>query len=221
MTRDLARAVARSVLILLAVVVTLGGVASVGRAEDESPAPPKKRSARSAKSRPPLRERLLFPLGTTRQMASGSPDEQTAPLLRFHDEVHVEAPPLDFQRLRRIWWEQWDLPGKPGSGSGTPTHKDMLDHYDELARLSGNPMSPAADLLGPALFLGQTIAKALKGKEQMLPAEPGPPYVEPFVPLEAPEAAAPSPSPENTTGTSDDPSQPKSSPDAASAPATQ
>ncbi len=204
MTRDLARAVARSVLILLAVVVTLGGVASVGRAEDESPAPPKKRSARSAKSRPPLRERLLFPLGTTRQMASGSPDEQTAPLLRFHDEVHVEAPPLDFQRLRRIWWEQWDLPGKPGSGSGTPTHKDMLDHYDDLARLSGNPMAPSADLLGPALFLGQTIVKAIRGKEKMPPADPGPVYQEPFVPLEPPASVTPPPSPDTTAGSAGD-----------------
>jgi hypothetical protein len=201
LTSDLRRAFAGRISLVL----TLALIASAGYGGDAPPTAPKKSAAKTAKARPPLRERLLFPLGGTRQTSATTSDGQTVPLLRFRDEIHVEAPPLDLQRLRLVWWKHWDLPGKPGSGSGTPTHKDMMEQYDELSRLSGNPMSPSVSLLPLAIAAGQALVKALS-KEKMLPADPGPPYVEPLVPLEPPPAATPSPSPRaSAKGAASDP----------------
>ena len=186
--------------------------AQPGGGADEPPASPTPESGRRALQ--PLRERLLFPLGVTRQGPAARRSAQAVPLLRFREEIHVEAPPLDLERLRVLWWKHWNLPGKPGSSFGAPTHADMLNRSEELSRLSGMPLPPNVSLLPIAVAAGQALVKKLKRKE-MPPADPGPPYVEPFVPLEPPPESTPEADPDapaaNSAGS-------RSPPDAAHAP---
>jgi hypothetical protein len=188
LTRHLLRGPASTCVLALAVLLP----ARPGSGADEPSASATPRSA--SRARPPLRERLLFPLGVTRQGPAARRSAQAVPLLRFREEIQVEAPPLDLERLRVLWWKHWNLPGKPGSSFGTPTHADMLDRSDELSRLSGMPLPPNVSLLPIAVAAGQALVKKLK-HEKMPPADPGPPYVEPFVPLEPPPESTPNTSP--------------------------
>jgi hypothetical protein len=165
--------------------VVLLVLADVLRAQGPPPAPSPKPSAPPAT----FRERLRYPLGRPRALGRGYLD---GPLLRFEETIEVQAPPLDFERLRADWTRHWNLARNPKTQSGTPSHSDMRETWRDLERLSGVPVRQGAPLLPLAVAATQAIAKKL-AKKSMPPAPPPPAPTPTPVPLrvfsdEEPEA---------------------------------